>query len=316
MENRSALLKSQKREIKEALEPWMQSTAQNLIAAEPDIDRVDETLSLAIHEQPKCKLLYILDAEGTQRSSNITQTSIDPSARNQELANRPYFTGNLPWRGITLSPVYAGKRDNELTITAMHAISDGERLLGFLAADFLLDELDLISARLIRQDSAWKQFRGDRAIRSTLFMQERIASLLDHHHDEVNATLTSLMIKRGIFHVLLHFSSARAIIWLLDDPYRYQLLNPEELTNPDTVLLFPKHSYSEQAVVPAEDIPIILERFKKLRNADENVYLRSGSLNVINGIVGLTFSCDGSHYMSADEFLKRDMSFWFGHAGT
>jgi len=316
MENRSALLKSQKREIKEALEPWMQSTAQNLIAAEPDIDRVDETLSLAIHEQPKCKLLYILDAEGTQRSSNITQTSIAPSARNQELANRPYFTGNLPWRGITLSPVYAGKRDNELTITAMHAISDGERLLGFLAADFLLDELDLISARLIRQDSAWKQFRGDRAIRSTLFMQERIASLLDHHHDEVNATLTSLMIKRGIFHVLLHFSSARAIIWLLDDPYRYQLLNPEELTNPDTVLLFPKHSYSEQAVVPAEDIPIIVERFKKLRNADENIYLRSGSLNVINGIVGLTFSCDGSHYMSADEFLKRDMSFWFGHAGT
>jgi hypothetical protein len=315
MENRSALLKSQKREIKEALEPWMQSTAQKLIAVESDMDRVDETLALAIHEQAKCKLLYILDVEGSQRSSNITQTSVDPSARNQGLADRPYFTGNLPWRGITLSPVYAGKRDRELTITAMHAISDGERLLGFLAADFLLDELDLISARLIRQDSAWKQFRGDRAIRSTLFMQERIASLLDQHHNEVNATLTSLMIKRGVFHVLLHFSSARAIIWLLDDPYRYQLLNPEELTNPDTVLLFPKRDYSEQAVVQAEDIPVILDRFKKLRNADENIYLRSGSLNVINGIVGLTFSCDGSHYMSAQEFLKRDMSFWYGNSG-
>lgn len=315
MENRSALLKSQKREIKEALEPWMQATAQRLITVEQDMDRADETLTRAIHEQPKCKLLYIIDSEGTQRSSNINQTSVDPAARNQNLGDRPYFTGNLPWRGITLSPVYASKRDNELTITAMHAISDGGRLLGFLAADFLLDELDLISARLIRQDSAWKQFRGDRAIRSTLFMQERISSLLDQHHDAVNATLTSLMIKRGIFHVLLHFSSARAIIWLLDDPYRYQLLNPEELTKPDTVLLFPKHDYSEQAVVPAEDIPIILDRFKQLRNADENIYLRSGSLNVINGIVGLTFSCDGSHYMSAEEFLKRDMGFWYGHAG-
>jgi hypothetical protein len=315
MDNRSKLLESQKREIREALEPWMQAAAQTLIEVVPDMDKADEVLSRAIHEQPKCKLLYILDPEGIQRTSNITQTSVDPSARNQVLRDRPYFTGNLPWRGITLSPVYASKRDQQLTLTALHAISDGERLLGFLAADFLLDELDLISARLIRQDSAWKQFRGDRAIRSTLFMQERIASLLDQHHDAVNATLTSLMIKRGVFHVLLHFSSARAIIWLLDDPYRYQLLNPDELTNPDTVLLFPKHSYSDQAVVPETDIPVILERFKQLRNADENIYLRSGSLNVINGLVGLTFSCDGSHYMNAEEFLERDMSFWFGHAG-
>jgi hypothetical protein len=30
---------------------------------------------------------------------------------------------------------------------------------------------------------------------------------------------------------------------------------------------------------------------------DENIDLRSGSLNIYNGIVGLNFSCDGSHYM-------------------
>jgi len=35
-------------------------------------------------------------------------------------------------------------------------------------------------------------------------------------------------------------------------------------------------------------------------------------LNVVNGMVGLTFSCDGSHYMSADEFLAKPDSFWFG----
>ena len=56
----------------------------------------------------------------------------------------------------------------------------------------------------------------------------------------------------------------------------------------------------------------VFERFKLLRNADENIYLRSGSVNVINGMVGLTFSCDGSHYMPVQDFLDKDDSFWFG----
>ena len=56
----------------------------------------------------------------------------------------------------------------------------------------------------------------------------------------------------------------------------------------------------------------ITDRLKDLRNADETVYLRSGSINVINGLVGLTFSCDGSHYMTFNEFLDKPDSFWFG----
>jgi hypothetical protein len=36
---------------------------------------------------------------------------------------------------------------------------------------------------------------------------------------------------------------------------------------------------------------------------DETIYLRSGMLNVFNGMVGLTFLWDGSHYMPWDEFL-------------
>jgi hypothetical protein len=41
-------------------------------------------------------------------------------------------------------------------------------------------------------------------------------------------------------------------------------------------------------------------------------YLRSGTLNIFNGIVGLTFSCDGTHYIPYAEFLKMDHAFWVG----
>jgi len=64
--------------------------------------------------------------------------------------------------------------------------------------------------------------------------------------------------------------------------------------------------------VPAEYVLPVLEHFRMLRQADENIYLRSGSLNIFNGTVGLNFSCDGSHYMNFLEFLGKDAQFWFG----
>lgn len=43
---------------------------------------------------------------------------------------------------------------------------------------------------------------------------------------------------------------------------------------------------------------------------DETIYLRSASINIFNGTVGLTFSCDGSHYIQVEEFVGKGMNFW------
>jgi hypothetical protein len=80
----------------------------------------------------------------------------------------------------------------------------------------------------------------------------------------------------------------------------------------DLCLAYPRRPYTERAIVEQEKISPIFEQFKSLRFADETVYLRSGSLNVINGMVGLNFSCDGTHYMPYDEFLEKDLDFWVG----
>jgi hypothetical protein len=53
---------------------------------------------------------------------------------------------------------------------------------------------------------------------------------------------------------------------------------------------------------------------RQLRMADETLYLRSSSINIFNGLISLTFSCDGTHYMSWREFLDKDISFWIGCA--
>jgi hypothetical protein len=53
-------------------------------------------------------------------------------------------------------------------------------------------------------------------------------------------------------------------------------------------------SYQRDACIPPERIREVLIRLKALRQVDENIYLRAGSLNVVNGLVGLNFSCDGT----------------------
>jgi len=135
---------------------------------------------------------------------------------------------------------------------------------------------------------------------------------MDEHIDDVIAIVEELICERGVFHAKLHFSSSRATLWLTDDPYRYRLHVLDEIIDPAVCLAYPARGFPQQATVPPESVRPIFERFRTLREADENVYLRAGSLNVINGMVGLTFSCDGSHYISAGEFLRNDGTFWFG----
>ena len=42
-----------------------------------------------------------------------------------------------------------------------------------------------------------------------------------------------------------------------------------------------------------------------MRFMDDNLYLKTASLNIMNGSVGLSFSCDGNHYLSAEDFLEN-----------
>jgi hypothetical protein len=182
---------------------------------------------------------------------------------------------------------------------------------GFIAADFALRDLPLIGAPA-RGSAGWRQIKGDPAIRATVFDQQRATSDMDRCMPDVIAIMDELLGERGVFHAKLHFSSSRATLWLTDDPYRYRVHVLREITDPATCLVYPRRSYPEMAVVARERIKEIFERFALLRTADETLYLRSASLNVINGMVGLTFSCDGSHYLPADEFLARDERFWLG----
>lgn len=261
---------------------------------------------------PYCKYLYVLDDKARQITANVSHDGPVPEHAGRDRSERPYMAAALGGESFSLSNAYISRNARRPSLTAMQRIEDATGyLLGYLGADFDLRELPL-TREVYRESETWMQIKGDPAIRGGLFLQERVESAMDRRLDEVLVLVTELVDVHGVFHAKLHFSSSRATLWLRDDPFRYRILDIEDLTDPAICLAWPHHSYAEDAVIPAARVMDVFRTFRELRFMDENIYLRAGSLNIFNGMVGLNFSCDGSHYMPWSEFLDKNVGFWLG----
>ena len=275
-----------------------------------DRQQLDEVLSRILPAVPNCKFLYALDTNAMQISDNVSHTGIMEKDFGRDRSSRPYMCEAVPSTDFLLSESYISLKARRPSLTAIQIVrNNAGNTLGFIGADFDLRDLPL-TRELYEEPRYWRQIKGDPSIRGTVFHQTRVESMMDKHLDTIISVVEELMTDHGVFHVILHFSSSRAIIWLLDDPYRYRLLDIESIIDPNICLAYPHQPYPADAVVPVEKIRPILENFQQLRFMDEMFYLRSGTLNIFNGIVGLTFSCDGSHYISYDEFLNQEHAFW------
>ena len=281
----------------------------------PHRDKLEARLIRGMEELPYCKYLYVLDPGARQITANISRAGLMPEQFGRDRGDRPYLAEALAGAAFSLSESYISRNLKRPSLTAVRRIENpaGETL-GYLGADFDLRELPATQA-LYQQPEQWMQMKGNPAIRAGLFHQERVNSLLDERIDEVLALVNELITVHGVFHAKLHFSSSRATVWVADDPFRYRLHGITDLADPNLCLAYPRRDFPADASIPAARVREVLHGFKDLRFMDETLYLRSGSLNIFNGMVGLTFSCDGSHYMPWDEFLDKSLGFWVGASG-
>ena len=152
----------------------------------------------------------------------------------------------------------------------------------------------------------WLQVKGDPSVRAFLFQQSRVESLFDSELDRIHGIVRDLLSYKGAFHVKIHYSSSQLTCWFCDDAYRYRVYVREEVLDPGFIDQFRDVSMNHlQPVINEEDIRTILAEFKRLRTTDETIYLRNGSINRINGMIGMTFSCDGAHYIDHKTFFEK-----------
>jgi hypothetical protein len=304
-----------RRRLQQELQAPLDRIAQRLPAVWSNREALSRVLQESIRELPQCTFVYALNTGGIQISDNVSHACLLPEHFGRDRSQRPYLKEVVPADGFLLSEAYISLLGRRPSLTALQLIRDANgTVLGFLGADFDLRNLPT-SGSLYEEPTEWRQIKGDPSIRGTVFLQTRTESLMDRDMDSVLSVLEELFTERGVFQCVLHFSSSRATVWTLEDPYRYRILTHEALSDPNTCLAFPSMPYPTNALMSAEAIPRILENLKHLRFADETVYLRSSSINIFNGMISLTFSCDGSHYMTSKDFLDRSVGFWLGSAG-
>jgi hypothetical protein len=276
-------------------------------------EELDSNLNNGFATIPHGVFLYAVDTNGIQVTSNINASGLMPEHYGRDRSQRPYMKEAVPAWGFLFSDAYLSRRAKRPSITALQVVRREGIILGYLGADFDLSDLP-VTGELYEESVAWRQIKGDPAIRSTIFQQSRVESEMDRNLDVAFVVLEELMTERGMFQGVFHFSSSRATIWLMDDPYRYRILDHDAVSDPDVCLLYQRQPYPDDAQIPRQQIGDLLDCMRQLRLADETIYLRSASINIFNGLISLTFSCDGTHYMSWQEFLDKDMGFWVGNA--
>ena len=293
----------------------LQELASQCAPVWDDIGTLENTLRAGLATMPHCDHLFVMNLDGIQVTGQVGKQLTDREHVGSDRSARPYMRTVTPSTEFVLSEAYISDHKRRPSITAVQLVRQDGEPVGFLSAHFDLRDLPL-TAPLYEESRSWRQMKGDPSIRGALFAQQRVESVLDQQIDTVIAVIEELIIDHGVFHCELYFSSNRATVWCQADPLRYRILVIDELIDPDLCLSFPRFAYPESAEVSPANIRRVLETFRDLRFADENIYLRLGSLNIYNAIVGLTFSCDGSHSIAVDEFLDKGLEFWIGRAAA
>jgi hypothetical protein len=303
----------QREELARMLREPLALLARECIPVWNERDRLNEVVLEGFSGIPYRTYLYVVGTDGVQLSDNVSDTGLMSGHYHRNHAQRPYMKEAMPAWGFLLSDAYINLEEMWPSLTALQVVVSDAGTLGILGADFDLRSLPVTSA-LYQEPGSWRQVKGDPAIRSTLFQQTRTESPMDRNMQNALSILEELLTERGIFQCQIHFSSSQATIWTIDDPLRYRILDQEALQDPDICLVYPSRPYPADAAIPRTDITRILDGMQALRMVDTTIYLRTASINIHNGMVSLTFSCDGSHYMRYDEFLAKGPAFWSGVA--
>jgi hypothetical protein len=300
----------QREELARMLRQPLGQLAERCAPAWGDCDALDAALTENFSSIPHCSTLYCVGMDGIQICNNVGPTGIVPEHVGRDRSQRPYMQEAVPVWGFLLSDAYIGQNEHRPSLTALQVVHRDSVVVGYLGATFDLRDLP-VTAELYEEPGDWRQVKGDPAIRRTVFQQSRVESPLDGNLEQALSILEELLTERGVFQCQIHFSSSLATIWTLDDPLRYRILDHETLSDPDICLIYPPRPYPPEAAIAPDEIGRILATLQALRLTDPTIYLRMASINLFNGMISVTFSCDGSHYMPHDEFLTKDTSFWF-----
>ncbi|MBT7307246.1 MAG: hypothetical protein HN842_03465 [Gammaproteobacteria bacterium] len=274
------------------------------------INSLADALQESMKQIPQSVLCYLISLEGTVLSPSISFTTIDPSDQGKDVSQRPYF---MEWDGkkdFFLSRLYTSTKTNLTCMTALQTVRIEGEIVALIAVDFDNSQNSCSRITAIQNHT---QIKGDPSIRQQLFQQTRTITPMEEQIDAVHQLMNQLLLNHGVFYIEMKYSRSTATIRFIDYPYHDPFFTMEKLISANFSETLSKEPFSALSSVSDEQIMPVLKLFKSLRLADENIYLRSASLNIITGMVELNFSCDGTHYLPVADFLEKSSAFWLSN---
>lgn len=124
----------------------------------------------------------------------------------------------------------------------------------------------------------------------------------DSHLDRLMEIVHALIMTKGVFHINIHFASSQLVCWTLDNPFSFQIYSADEIFTGNFMRLFAPLESKLHTCIGKDQVKAILQSLKWLRSKREGSELRNASIHMINGYIGLGFSCDDTRYINFKHF--------------
>jgi hypothetical protein len=171
-----------------------------------DRAKMEAVLNEAFPSVPYCKLLYALNTNAIQITSNISCDGLVVEHFGRNRSDRPYMSEALLVTDFLLCEAYISLRALRPSLTAIQFVRNANGVvLGFIGADFALRDLPQ-THQLYEELDHWHQFAGDPSIHGTVFNRTRSESKMDRHLDTVISVVEELMLDHGVYHVSCDFA--------------------------------------------------------------------------------------------------------------
>jgi hypothetical protein len=169
-------------------------------------EKMEAVLNEAFPSVPYCKLLYALNTNAIQITSNISCDGLVVEHFGRNRSDRPYMSEALLVTDFLLCEAYISLRALRPSLTAIQFVRNANGVvLGFIGADFALRDLPQ-THQLYEELDHWHQFAGDPSIHGTVFNRTRSESKMDRHLDTVISVVEELMLDHGVYHVSCDFA--------------------------------------------------------------------------------------------------------------
>ncbi|MEN8171063.1 MAG: hypothetical protein ABFS08_12645 [Pseudomonadota bacterium] len=204
----------------------------------------------------------------------------------------------------------------------------------------------IVSATGLSADFLQVGIKGDPSLRETAMYRPRYNSVLDEIYPQLEEHLLELLCERSTYRLYIGFSSAEIRTQSVFDPLREETHAAERLLDDDYVARhFPAISYEDKVQgmremydylltsrlfgnlpehwknifsrrhsdwhpMDKESIAKVLGSLKALRDMPD-YYVRNATISMVQGIVRLSFNCDGTQLVNAENyqrFLEENLS--------